>query len=251
MSERFLELFFEAHHGLPRQGPGSRESTRRALAMVPDLPECPRILDLGCGPGRQSLDLAELTGGTVTAVDIHEPFLDQLRAEAQVRGLAGRVAILNRDMAQTGLPPACFDLLWSEGALYTIGLGNALCAIRPLLRPGGCLAFTELAWLSDERPQEAARFWAEGYPEMLDIPGNLALLESAGYEPLGHFILPAEDWWREYYAPLEANLPAFERKHAGEAEAMQVAALERAEMDLHRGFHETYGYVFHVARRKG
>lgn len=70
------EVFQALRHRLPQQGPGSDASTRKALALVPGLPAAPCILDLGCGPGRQSLVLAEQSGGQVTAVDLQSAFLE-------------------------------------------------------------------------------------------------------------------------------------------------------------------------------
>ena len=58
--------------GLPRQGIGSDEETLRALALCMGLPAPPVILDVGCGPGVQTMTLARATGGRVTAVDLHE-----------------------------------------------------------------------------------------------------------------------------------------------------------------------------------
>lgn len=60
MFETYMYEFFGA---LPRQGPGDRESTRKAFRMVEGLPQKPEILDLGCGTGKQALDLASLTTG--------------------------------------------------------------------------------------------------------------------------------------------------------------------------------------------
>ncbi|WP_203678850.1 SAM-dependent methyltransferase, partial [Streptomyces microflavus] len=74
--------FFALHQDLPRQGPGSDATTRRLLEMAGPLPEHPRVLDAGCGPGRSALLLAEEAGAHVTAVDLHQPFLDGLAAEA-------------------------------------------------------------------------------------------------------------------------------------------------------------------------
>jgi hypothetical protein len=45
---RFWELFFEVYEALPRQGPGNRVSTAKALALCRDLPVSPAVLDLGC-----------------------------------------------------------------------------------------------------------------------------------------------------------------------------------------------------------
>jgi len=84
-------VFFEIHRDLPREGPGDAASTRRALGLIPGLPPHPLVLDLGCGPGRATLDLATLTGGLVVGIDLHAPFVARLQAEARSRGLAGSV----------------------------------------------------------------------------------------------------------------------------------------------------------------
>lgn len=59
----FLAAFMELHHGLPRQSPGSDATTRHLLSLCGPLPERPRVLDLGCGPGRSALLLAAEAGG--------------------------------------------------------------------------------------------------------------------------------------------------------------------------------------------
>jgi ubiquinone/menaquinone biosynthesis C-methylase UbiE len=51
--------------------------------MLKDLPEKPRILDVGCGPGMQTVELAKLSDGQIVALDAHEPFLEQLRETAK------------------------------------------------------------------------------------------------------------------------------------------------------------------------
>ena len=69
-------LFFEVHAGLPREGPGDRSSTARALDLARPLPAAPQVLDIACGPGAQTIDLAALLPqATITAVDLHEPFV--------------------------------------------------------------------------------------------------------------------------------------------------------------------------------
>ncbi|MBM3298007.1 MAG: class I SAM-dependent methyltransferase, partial [Candidatus Aminicenantes bacterium] len=78
----FRRIFFEVHSGLPREGPGDEASLRRALRLVGKLPERPLVLDVGCGPGLQTLDLARRTGGVVFGLDNHEPFLRDLRRQA-------------------------------------------------------------------------------------------------------------------------------------------------------------------------
>ncbi|MHB0968690.1 MAG: hypothetical protein ACYC7A_10035 [Thermoanaerobaculia bacterium] len=67
--------FFELPAALPRQGPGGNAHTRRAFEMAGKLPTVPRIVDVGCGPGMQSCELARLSGAKVYAVDTYAPFL--------------------------------------------------------------------------------------------------------------------------------------------------------------------------------
>jgi len=76
-----VEAFFRLFDELPRHGPGSDDSTREALRRLPPLPAAPRVLDLGCGAGRQTLVLARELGAPITAVDLHAPFLAKLGYE--------------------------------------------------------------------------------------------------------------------------------------------------------------------------
>ena len=91
MTERAEAIFFELFEGLPRQGPGSAACTERAFGLCQDLPSAPRVLDLGCGAGAQTLDLVRLGAGSVVAVDGHAPLVARLRERVVELGLEGRV----------------------------------------------------------------------------------------------------------------------------------------------------------------
>jgi ubiquinone/menaquinone biosynthesis C-methylase UbiE len=80
--ERLEKLFFEVFEPLPRQGPGSRSSAARALALCAGLPAAPVILDLGCGAGAQTFHLAELTSGSIVAIDKHAPSVEPALRQA-------------------------------------------------------------------------------------------------------------------------------------------------------------------------
>ena len=124
---RFWEIFFELYESLPRQGPGNRACAARALGLCRDLPRSPAILDLGCGVGGQTLQLAELLpSSSIVAIDSHAPSIERLQAAVAERGLTQRVSALVGDMAHPRQPPGSFDLIWSEGALYSVGLRTAL-----------------------------------------------------------------------------------------------------------------------------
>ena len=80
-----MEVFFEIHKNLPKESPGGDEYTRQALQMLPALCQ-PNILDIGCGSGAQTLELARLTDGHITAIDTHQPFLARLQTQVTALG---------------------------------------------------------------------------------------------------------------------------------------------------------------------
>jgi len=63
------EYFYEVHEALERCGPGDDETTRQAFQLIPKLPQPPLILDIGCGPGAQTIELAKISKGRITALD--------------------------------------------------------------------------------------------------------------------------------------------------------------------------------------
>ncbi len=245
-----MDVFWELHKDLLREGPGNEASTRRALAMASGLPEQPLILDLGCGPGAQTLVLAKATNATVTAVDLHEPFLVQLRKQAEAAGLSGHIHAIKADMAALQFKPASFDLIWSEGAIYNMGFSNGLEALRRFLKPGGYIAVSELCWLRSDPPEELAAFWADDYPAMKDMAANLAIIAGLGYELTGHFTLPEECWREEYYRPLGDRIKKLRTMYANDTEAMSMLDLCQKEIDIYDGYSAYFGYEFFVMRNE-
>lgn len=239
-------VFFDIHSGLPREGPGDRESTARALALAGPLPEWAEVLDVGCGPGMQTLHLAELLPeARITAVDLHPPFVEEVSRRAAEAGVADRVSAQVGDMADLHFAPASFDLIWCEGAAYSMGVGAALRAWRPLLKPDGRLALTEAVWLDENPSDRVRRMWDE-YPAMGDIASNRTLVDSCGYDLLGDFVLPRSAWWDDYYAPMQDRLDGLAPKYAGDPVAEAVIAESREEIAVFREYGDTYGYVFLV-----
>lgn len=246
---RFWEIFFEVYEALPRQGPGNRDSAARALALCRELPPTPDILDLGCGVGGQTLHLAELTRGAITAIDRHAPSIARLQATLAARGLAPRVRALTGDMACPGLPPESFDLVWSEGALYNIGIGRALQVCHGLLRPGGYLAFTDAVWRRENPDSEVKAGFEQDYPAMGRAEDIEATVRAGGFELLGRFTLPDAAWWADFYTPMEIRINELRNKYALDSEALVVLAQLAREPELHRRHSDEYAYEFFVARR--
>ena len=242
-----MRIFLEIHHDNPQEGPGDFASTRRAFSLLKDLPPLPRILDAGCGPGRQTLDLCRLTKGNIVAVDFHKPYVDALLRKSKALGLADQVTALPGDMANLQFQSQTYDVIWSEGAVYNIGFKAGLKMWKPLLKKDGYVAVTEIAWLCADVPDKLKAFWDSAYPQIQDIEGSIADLRAAGYQPVDNFTLPESAWW-DYYCAIEKRVKLMKAKYKNNSCAQEVLEIEMQEIDLYRRYSKYYGYVFFIGR---
>jgi SAM-dependent methyltransferase len=151
-------------------------------------------------------------------------------------------------MFDLGFAPGSFDLVWSEGAIYTLGFEAGLAACRRLLKSGGCAAFTELTWLKPEPPAEIAAYWGAEYPGMGSIASNRQSILRQGYREVGQFTLPETSWWDPYYTPIEARIGQLRLKYAGDAGVNHQLDDHQREVDHFRRYSSWYGYVFYIVQ---
>jgi SAM-dependent methyltransferase len=248
VTERFWEIFFEVYEPLPRQGPGNRASAQRALELCRGLPASPSVLDLGCGSGAQTRYLVELTDGHITAVDNHAPNIARLQAFIEEQGLSDRIEAVVGDMSRPTFAPQSIDLLWSEGALYNIGVPAALELYADVVRPGGYLVFTDAVWLTPDAPAEVKATF-EDYPSMGSVADCLRTIEESDWTLVDHFPLPEEAWWDDFYTPMERQIDTLRGTHAGDAEALGILDELAKEPPMYRAHGSTFGYEFFVLRR--
>ena len=253
-----MTLFMELHSGNPREGPGDDESTLKALRMITDRSDWQGrerkadILDVGCGPGMQTLCLAEATGGNITALDHFPQFLDQLTASADEQGLEKRITTVQGDMNDLPFETESFDLIWSEGAIYIMGFEKGLREWRKYLRPGGAIAVSQISWLRDDvsdTQKELFDWWMENCPDIRQVEENLAIIEACGYGVLGHFTLPESSWWDGYYASLPNGLERMRERYPDDEKVTALIQMEEEEQRMYREFSDYYGYEFYVMRK--
>jgi SAM-dependent methyltransferase len=113
---------------------------RRAMAALAPAPG-ERIVDIGCGAGETSLELASAvgTGGSVLGADLSQPLLEIARRRSvEVAGLEFRQADAQTYPFESG----AFDGAFSRfGVMFFDDPVAAFANIRRALRPGGRLAF--------------------------------------------------------------------------------------------------------------
>jgi len=245
-----LESFFLLHCDIPREGPGSDAATMKALSLIKPLPAQPVIYDIGCGPGKQTVNLAKaLPAAMITAVDFHPPFLEKLRQAAGAAGLADRIKIVHQDMTSLTEPVEGIDLIWAEGSIFIAGFKRGLQMWRPLLKPAGQIVASELVWFADKPAPKAKAFFEGCYPEMTSIKGNISLAKQAGYEVYGHFILEKAGWWDEYLTPLLERAERLDAQAKTDKNLAGVLAELRQEARIVKDYSDEFGYVFFLMQK--
>ncbi len=253
--EKEMEYFYSLYRELPRGGPGDNASTARAYGAMRGLPIRPRILDIGCGPGMQTLELARLSNGTLTALDNYEPFLDRLNAAAIEEGLDRSIRTVNGSMFDLDrlFAPASFDIVWAEGSLSIMGFERGLERGRELLVPGGYVGVTEAVWLrpKSDAPEEVVANWADEYPSMTDIATNTARIQTLGYELIDSFVLPQRAWLANFYDPMARRVARLRERDGDEkdAAAERVFCAAEREIEIYRRYHRYFGYCFFVLQK--
>jgi SAM-dependent methyltransferase len=104
-----------------------------------------RLLDIGCGPGYLTFDLAKVVGpeGSVLAVDTSEMFIGRLRSEAAERQVS-QIQAEVVDAAEYEIPDAALDGAICRWVLMFLpNPGRAIDRVARALRPGGMLAVME------------------------------------------------------------------------------------------------------------
>ena len=243
-TDYFIELF----GWLPRAGPGDNASTRRAFEMMDSVPPEPRILDIGAGPGVQTVELLRHSDGTVVALDLLPQMISRLQRAVSADGLAHRLETVQADMNEMEFEPASFDLIWSEGAIYLMGFASGLAKVQDFVKPGGYVAVSDAVWLKPDPPRELVEFW-EVYPEIGTVDNKLQIVSALSYESVGHFILPASSWIDPYYNPLASRITEYEQKWKGIVEAEEVLADARREITMFQKYSQYYSYAFFVMQK--
>lgn len=244
------DVLSELREGLATEGALRNRYTRKAFLMLPPL-DRPRILDVGCGRGGPTLELARLSHGHVIGLDINQHDLDELARKAEREGLSDRVTAVHGSLFDMDFPEASFDVIWAEGSLWLIGFERGLREWRRFIRPGGFLVVHDAAWLSPDPPEEVRRYWEEVYPGIRWVPDYVERVPACGYDVIGYFALPEDAWWTLYYAPLERRIREMRTKYASNPEAIAVLDGQQAEVDLFRNHMSWYGSAFFVMRKTG
>ena len=162
-----MATYTHGHHESVLRSHRWRTAENSAAYLLPHLSSGAAVLDVGCGPGTITADLATLvTPGRVTALELTEAALDLARAEITGRGLTN-VDFAAGDVHALDFPDHTFDVVHAHQVLQHVADPvAALREMRRVTRPGGVVAVRDSDY--------AAFVW---FPELPELAEWLALYE--------------------------------------------------------------------------
>ncbi len=201
--------------------------TKKAFQMLPEL-ESPRILDIGCGSGVPTIELAKLSNGEIIGIDTDQSLLDELNRKIEEEGLKHRMKTIKCSLFEIDFPDASFDIIWAEGVAF-VDFKKRLKMWKRLLKTNGFLVF---------------------HDNNKNISKKINFITSIGYKLVNHFLLPENSWWKEYYHPLESRLTKLRSKYSNDPEALKIIEQHQNEVNLVKKNPKNAGSVFYIMQKQ-
>ncbi|BBY24484.1 methyltransferase domain-containing protein [Mycobacterium stomatepiae] len=217
MSDR--ATYTNGHHESALRSHQRRTAADSAGYLLPYLRPGLSLLDVGCGPGTITADLANIVApGSVTAVDQFADVLDAARTEAQQRNLSN-ISFATADVGRLDMADDTFDVVHAHQVLQHLADPvRALREMRRVCTPGGIVAardadYAGFVWF----PRLAALdFWRDIYQQAARANGGepdagrrlLSWALEAGFDdvtPTGSLWCFATDEAREWWGGMWAD----------------------------------------------
>ena len=150
------DTYTHGHHDAVLRSHRWRTAANSAAYLLPRLEPGQRLLDVGCGPGTLTVDLARVIApGDVVGVDLAPSVVAEAAEHASASGVAN-VSFRAGDFRTAELPGAPFDVVHAHQVLQHVGDPvGAMRAMAERAVPGGLLAardsdYTAFTWSPDD-----------------------------------------------------------------------------------------------------
>jgi ubiquinone/menaquinone biosynthesis C-methylase UbiE len=187
------DTYTHGHHESVLRSHQWRTAANSAAYLLPHLAPGLRLLDVGCGPGTITLDLAQAVApGSVLGIDVVGEPLDAARANAEARGATTTEFALG-DVYDLDLPDDSVDVVHAHQVLQHLSDPvAALREMRRVCRPGGLVAardadYAAMVWYPADPRLDAWLTIYEGVSRSNDAEPSaarhlLAWAHTAGFE---------------------------------------------------------------------
>ncbi len=202
--------------------------TRKTFELLPKY-DNPRILDVGCGAGIPTIELAKLSGGHITGVDIDKSSLERFRKKVRKTGLVDKIEIIEKSLFALDFPDESFDIIWAEGSISAIGFEESLKQLRRFLKLNGFLII---------------------HDEISNTKKKLKLISNYNFRLISRFKISHSEWWLKYYAPLEKLIKEFHNNFLNDYKLINVLNKDQGEIDRLKSNPTLFGSIFYTIRKE-
>lgn len=135
-------IYTHGHHDSVVRSHAWRTAQNSAAYLLPHLRPGLTLLDVGCGPGTITADLAAIVApGRVAAIDSEQSVIEQAAAHAETAGLRDRIEFSVGDVHRLDFEDDTFDVVHAHQVLQHVGDPiTALREMRRVCKPGGVVA---------------------------------------------------------------------------------------------------------------
>lgn len=201
--------------------------TFKAFYTLPKM-DNPKILDVGCGTGVPTMELAMISEGEIVATDIDQDALDYLHEKIKAKRLETRVKIMNRSLFDLDFPDESFDIIWAEGSIFAIGFQKGLEDWRHLIKDTGFIVV---------------------HDPFQDHNLKLVAIEKCGYELLDCFLIDHQVWWFNFYQPYEKHIKYLQEKYIDNPQIQQALKDEKNEIKMFKNNPQNNCSIFYVLKK--
>jgi 2-polyprenyl-3-methyl-5-hydroxy-6-metoxy-1,4-benzoquinol methylase len=226
--------------------PAGRECTL-AAGRFALLTPASRVLDLGCGYGAGSCNLALEFRCKVTAIDLSSENIEFARSLAVERSVSHLITFASGNILEADFSAEPFDLVLAEGGVLSfVSREKGLFCANQWLSPRGWFAFSDLVVLTDKVPDEVKRTFEDEKYHYESEASYRAMIAAAGFD-IQFLCLVPQSGWDNYYAHLARRLE----------DDKGFFADKRIKLAFHREIDVFYrlesfryvGYLFCIARK--
>jgi len=167
-----------------------------ALATLAGIDRNCHVLDVCCGMGGPSRYLAHNYGCRVTGIDLAKSRIEGATRLTSMTGLDDRVEFRNANALEMPFADGTFDVVISQEAFCHIPDKDRLVSqCARVLKPGGCIAFTDILVTDSTSDETRARLQREmTFQELGCVQSYQRALEREGCDVLEHH--DVSDEWR-------------------------------------------------------
>lgn len=193
--------------------PGGKDATLRLLRNIMPLPDRPRVLELGCGPGETAALLLQRCNCTYVGIDASMAMLS--RSRNRLGEFGQRATLIQSDIIRQSIPFAdcSFDAVIAESVMGMLTPELILRECFRVLRPSGKMGWNDRIWGEKIDPEIRIRINAAceesfGLFAAPEYPGTFSewneLLHNVGFNPGTHeqlFLSQNDDTMKRMHDP--------------------------------------------------